>query len=745
MSHAMLSPFPWRPCRISLPVARAVVLAAILSVGLLSSAGAQLNDYAYYYSQGNGYFEKGELTKAIDMYEKALPLAEGPSIPIAHNNLAAIYMRRGNYFIGVKQLDNALSDFRRATYLLEPAWPEGMERSEKQEANRKIARENLKIGYSNLQINAGDVATHTDMAKKLRFMGKFQEAVVEYARVLELSPNNADVAKALGDLFNVLGVAPKSKKYYALAVKNGAGAQDPDLLARLAAAQGKSGEVDAAVQSLNKALEADPNNQAALRQLEDIWLRELKYNPKSVLAHANLAGVFQKRKLYDQALKAYNNAESYASQDPATTLDTKKLIRLNLGTLYQEMRDFPMAEKAYGTVLQIEPGNRLANYYLAVMYRDSGRLDQAMAQFRALLAADPDNRDAMKDLLELIRRQPPDKAAGQLSAYADQFATNALAQSRVGEEFHAMKRYDAAATYYQRALQLNPDLAAANANLGALLQSQGKIDEALPYLQKAAMLDPRNETVVALLKDAQAAAGQDALAKAADLLQAGRYEDAAAAYQRALQTPGADTPEARASYGIALQNLRRLPEAIAQYQKALAQMPDNADVRYYLATAYHQANELPRAAAEYRRALAAPSLDDTLKPQAQQALDSLAQAEASATLSKVVDAYNRKAYAQALTLVDQALAQSPQNATALYYRAMIYSDQGKLAQAVTAYQETLRADPGFKDAYFGLGVALDKKPDRTGARGAFQKFIELSSGAPEDDFTRYARERLKAL
>ncbi|MBK8191343.1 MAG: tetratricopeptide repeat protein [Vampirovibrionales bacterium] len=727
---------------------QALVITAMLGPvcpGASPPAWGQLGDYAYYYAQGNSFFEKGELTKAIEMYEKAITLAEGPSIPIAYNNLAAIYMRRGNYFIGVKQLENALSDFRRAYYLLEPAWPDGMERSEKQDANRKISRENLKIGYGNLQISLNDASAHRELAKKLRFSGKFQEAVVEYARVLELSPSDADSAKAMGDLFNVLGVAEKSKKYYAIAVKNGAGGQDGDLLTRLADAQSKSGETDAAVQSLNKALEADPNNQTALRQLEDIWMRELKYNPKSVLAHANLAGVFQKRKLYDQALKAYNNAELYASQDPATTLDVKKLIRLNMGTLYQEMRDFPMAEKAYTTVLQIEPGNRLANYYLAAMYRDSGRVDQAMGQYRRLLAADPDNTDAMKDLLELIRRQPPEKAAPQLQAYADQFAGNALAQSRVGEEFHAMKNYESAAAYYQRALAINPELASANANLGVLLQSQGKLDEALPYLQKAARLDPQNQTVTGLLKDAQSAAGQDALSKAGDLLHAGRYEDAAGAYQRALQTAGADTPEARASYGIALQNLQRLPEAIAQYQKAIAAAPDKGDFRYYLATAYHQSGDLTKAAAEYRRALAAPSLDDALKPQAQQALDGLTQAHAADTLNKAVDAYNRKAYAQALTLVEQALRESPRNATALYYRAMIYSDQGKLPQAISGYQDTLRADPGFKDAYFGLAVALEKKSDRAGARGAFQKFVELSAGQPDDDFTRYARERLKAL
>lgn len=707
---------------------------------------AQMPDYAYYYHQANAYFGKGELTKAIEMYEKALPLAEGESLPVAQNNLAAIYMRRGNYMLSdQKQPGNALSDYRRAYYLLEYAWPEGMDRSTQQEANRKIARENMQIGYSNLNINTQDKNWHLEAARRLRAEGKFQEAVVEYARVHELDTGNTDVLKALGDLFNVLNRPEKSKKYYGMASENLGPRADDELLVRLANSQNKAGEVDNAVASLNKALELNPNNHDALKQLEDIWVRDLRFNPNSVLGHANLASVYQKKKMYVEALREYNAAEHLASRDPKVTLDVKKLIRLNMGTLYQEQGNHEMAIKAYDTVLQIDPGHKLATYYKATLLRDTGRVNEAIAQYNRLLSLDPDSEDAHGDLLKLIQRQPSQaQVIAGLKDYAGRYPSNALVQSKVGEEFHALKMYDEAISYYLKALAVKPDMAAAHANLGAAYAAKDSPMQALEHFRKAQALDPNNETVKKLSEETELAVGGEAYRKAVELQQQGDNEGAVRQYEEALKIAANDSPELRASYGVALQSLNRIPEAIAQYQKAIAAAPDNGDFQYYLATAYHQQNKLGDAELAYQKALRSASISDEARGQSEEAVKSIHEAQASEVLTQVVTAYEAKNHVQALSLVDKALKLDPGNAMAYYYQALVYTDQNKVQQSIDSYNRVIQNDPSFKDAYFGLGVALDKKQDKSAAKSAFQKFLELSNGQ-DDDFVKYARERANAL
>ena len=149
---------------------------------------------------------------------------------------------------------------------------------------------------------------------------------------------------------------------------------------------------------------------------------------------------------------------------------------------------------------------------------------------------------------------------------------------------------------------------------------------------------------------------------------------------------------------------------------------------------------MTKAAAAYKKTL---SLKADYK-EAQQALASIEQQNASADLEKGIDAYNRKNYPVAMTLVNQALAKNNQDAMAYYYRGLIYDAQKKTPLAAQSYQEAIRLNPDFADAYYALGVALDLNKDSRGAKGAFEKFITLS-GTNEDDFVKYARERVKTL
>ena len=126
------------------------------------------DEYVTNSEQATKFFNSGEVSKAIELFQKALPQAPENSLPVVYNNLAASFIKRGNYYLQNKQYDQALSDFRMADYYIDYAWPEGVDRKPVHEQNRTVAKDDLGIAYRALRINPGDKAVHLEMGKQLR-------------------------------------------------------------------------------------------------------------------------------------------------------------------------------------------------------------------------------------------------------------------------------------------------------------------------------------------------------------------------------------------------------------------------------------------------------------------------------------------------------------------------------------------------------------------------------------------------
>lgn len=716
--------------------------APVLTAPVMAQQGA---DYAYYFDQGGAFYNKGDLTRAIDSYRKAIPLAPETSLPVVYNNLAAAFIKRGNYYQDTaKQPAGAMADFRQAIFYLDAGWPDGVDRKPLHERNLTAANGNLTNAYRLLRINPADKVAHVEMAKKLRQQGNFPEAIIEYLTVQKLDPKDADAARALGDLYNVMNLPFKSQKYYKLAGDTMGDSVSDDILVQQANAANKTGQVDQAVATYNKALEVNPNNVSALNQLQKIWENEIRFNPTNALGHANLGSVYQKQKKYDQAYQQYQAAEHFANQNPATPFDVKKRIRLNIGTLFQEQKRFDLANQAYDTVLQTDPNNVLALTYKASLYKDVGNTDGAVIAYTKILNNDPNNAIAQNALFDSIKAQTdPTKQAQSLKDYAERFPQNAVIQSQIGEYFHNKKDYDNAALYYQRALRIDPKLAATQANLGAVYQAQGKEKESVAAFKQALALDPNNTTVKNLLKDVESNNIIEAFNQAIQLQGQQKHAEALPYFEQGLA--GADpknpqTADMTASYGVSLQYLNRYDDAIRQYDRALALNPNSATYAYYKGTAYHQKQDFPKALAAYQQALRLdPNQND-----AKTAIAQIQQQQSGDQLNKALAEYNASRFPQALTLLNQVLATDPKNAYAHYYKGLTYTAMKNKPAALASYKDATRVDPNFADAYYALGVALDEQRDALGAKAAFQKFVDLAPNK-EDDLAKYAQTRLQQL
>ena len=169
------------------------------------------------------------------------------------------------------------------------------------------------------------------------------------------------------------------------------------------------------------------------------------------------------------------------------------------------------------------------------------------------------------------------------------------AWNMLGIVLHLQGRYPAAVQCFDRAISIDPGIAAAHAHRGLPLQKLRQYEDALASYDRALALRAdfpealinRGNVLQDLDRPADAVASYDralalrpgvaeALFNRGNALQAlKRHADALASYDRALASKS-DYPEALVNRGLALEDLNRLEEALASYDRALAQRPGYA-------------------------------------------------------------------------------------------------------------------------------------------------------------------------
>ncbi len=257
----------------------------------------------------------------------------------------------------------------------------------------------------------------------------------------------------------------------------------------------------------------------------------------------------------------------------------------------------------------------------AIAHHRAGRLREAEEIYRQILAADPDEPDALH-LLGLIAHQTGryDAAVEQIRQAVGLRPDSARFHNSLAVVYAALGQLADAVDSYHAALLAKPDYAEAHCNLGVALLDQGKPNEAIAALQRAIQLNPGYVKAQSNLGIALAAAGRpdqaaDAYHEAlrispeypeahfnlGNLLQdQGKLDEAVRAYREAVRFKP-DYVKAFNNLGNALRDQDRLDEAIEAYRQATRIDPDFADAHFNLANSYKRQDRPEDAADGYRR------------------------------------------------------------------------------------------------------------------------------------------------
>ena len=159
-------------------------------------------------------------------------------------------------------------------------------------------------------------------------------------------------------------------------------------------------------------------------------------------------------------------------------------------------RDFRDPEQLWRTVVEHLPRNSRAHNNLGLALLERGAGDDAIAAFRRAVQINPVSFQANHNLgLELAKREQIQDAATFIEAALAAQPGHRLApqaHNDLGVVLESQGKLDEADEHYRQAMLLDPNLGAAHVNSAHALQRQGQLVQAEQMFRRAVELDPND-------------------------------------------------------------------------------------------------------------------------------------------------------------------------------------------------------------------------------------------------------------
>jgi tetratricopeptide (TPR) repeat protein len=178
--------------------------------------------------------------------------------------------------------------------------------------------------------------------------------------------------------------------------------------------------------------------------------------------------------------------------------------------------------------------------------------------------------------------------------------------------------------------------------------------------------------------------------------------------------------------GVTASRGGRHDEAIEKFKAAIEMAPQCFDCHFNIGVAYMAKKDEKAAEAAWKQAL-------EVKADYPEALNALS------TLYN-----NQKRFDEAAAMSAKAAAASggAANADATFNQGIILWNQGKIAEAKTKFEETIKMNASHPEAHFQLGMALLNEGKLPEAVAAFESYLKLS---PEGQYATQAKGMIAQL
>jgi tetratricopeptide (TPR) repeat protein len=329
-----------------------------------------------------------------------------------------------------------------------------------------------------------------------------------------------------------------------------------DALHLLGIVTAQTGDAEAGLRWIGKALAVDPNHAGA---------------------YCNQGMALQQLGRMEAALSSFDRAVALKAD--------YAVAYYNRGNVLKELGRQEAALASYDRAVQLRPGFVQAHYNRGVLLQQQQRWEAALSSFDTAVALKDDYAEAylnrgnvLTELKQLERALASyERALALEPAYADACLNRGLLLQRLGRTEDAIASYD-------RAIAIDAGFAPAYRSRGVSLQHLKQWQAALASYEQALALDPDY--------------AEAHLSRGDVLQELGQWQTALASYDRALALKP-DYADAWCNRGNALQGLHRVEEAIASFDRAIALKPDLAEIHFNKSTALLLSGDLENGWPQY--------------------------------------------------------------------------------------------------------------------------------------------------
>lgn len=299
-------------------------------------------------------------------------------------------------------------------------------------------------------------------AQVLSNSGRLNEAMGVLIRYEKLIGDDLEFLLTKASVHSQLRDSKSAIKYFEKALELAIAEEKDDIFLDLAAEYQDMGAFDQAIKTLERAIQANPENEAAVHELAychdlrndmdkcvQIYQNYLDHKPYSFTTWYNLGNAYSKAEKYADALWAYDYC-TIINEDFSSAY-------FNMGNIYLVLEQFHKAIECFERCVEIDGEDAMAYVYIAEAYEHLEEYDLSMHYYRKGLELQPDLPDpwlGMGIVLDLMERTqealPFLRKAVQLDDLnPDYLHVYASALTKNGDTVEAF-------THLYKALSINP-------------------------------------------------------------------------------------------------------------------------------------------------------------------------------------------------------------------------------------------------------------------------------------------------
>jgi len=506
--------------------------------------------------------------QAIRHLELAIDGARNESDPNVRATLARLYLRSDQYDKAIP----LLSDLVRQ----EPGWTDGPLLLV--EAYASAGRNDDAIAWLENQTE-DDVRLLPALADFYEREQRYGDAAKTYEKAVQQAPRSVELRTRYASALLSAGGRENAAKARDVLAQLTSGRADARTLYLLSQAQRRAGDVAAAEETARKVIAQNSNSpwgyyalaealeerhrfQAVVDELAPVvgTAPDAKGKPSADQAFdtsillPHLAFAYQETGNHDKAIATFEEARRRSPKD---------------ANIVGYLAEAQIAAKKYAAALDVtkaglvdHPDDLRLLRLQAQALQHTGKGSQGVALLERAVKTHADDPTAYISLAQMYADTDHHADAIKVLQEAQQkFPSDTSVVFELGSQYDRAKRFPEAEATFQQIIQHDPDNAAALNYLGYMLAERGeRLDESVNLLKKALQIEPENGSYLdslgwAYYKADKLDLAEDNLKRAADqlrtnsviqdhygevLLKLGRYGDAIAAFNRALEGDGSE-------------------------------------------------------------------------------------------------------------------------------------------------------------------------------------------------------------